>query len=92
MLGGHGQELTRDDWECLATKECSEGGTDRSLTARFDEHRQSNNDLAWCALGEQERPAALSRYLPIPTNQSRTIKLNGRPNNHIITYAIRYLL
>jgi len=48
--------------------------------------------LAWCALGEQERPAALSRYLPIPTNQSRTIKLNGRPNNHIITYAIRYLL
>lgn len=31
-------------------------------------------------------------YLPIPTSHSRTIKLNGRPNNHIITYAIRYLL
>jgi hypothetical protein len=30
----------------------------------------------------------LSSYRPIPTSQSRTIKLSGRPSNHIITYAI----
>ena len=43
-------------------------------------------------LARSETDSPYSRYLPIPTSHSRTIKLNGRPNNHIITYAIRYLL
>jgi hypothetical protein len=28
-------------------------------------------------------------YLPIPTSQSRTIRLSGTPKSHMITYAIR---
>jgi hypothetical protein len=60
---------------------------DRSLTARLDEH-----SFTLRVRRARETDSPYARYLPIPTSQSRTIKLNGRPNNHIITYAIGYLL
>ena len=31
---------------------------------------------------------SIGHYRPIPTTQSSNIRLNGTPNNHIITYGI----